>query len=148
VSQKIVLHSEGLRSRAIEIIKALPMLPVFEVVIREYKKDRSMEQHRYYWQILTIIAAELGETKEELHEQMKEKFLVNIYTRDNEEYGQMIESLRKVYASGMKQEALSLRKQVIVLTSTTTANVAQFSEYLDAIQHHATSLAIQLPMIE
>jgi len=145
MKQKIIISSEELRKRALVVIQALPLEPVLEVVIREYKKDRSSSQNALYWQWLTIIGNELGETKEELHEQYKGKFLVSIYERDDLDYAEMLQTLRDVYREGMRDKALSLRKKIVALTSTTTATVVQMTEYLQAIDHDAASMSIYLP---
>jgi hypothetical protein len=145
VKNKIIISSEELRSRAFEVISAIPLTPPHEVIVREHKKDRSICQNSLLWKWYTIIAAELGESKEDVHERYKDKYLVNIYERDNPEYAEMVQSLRVVYQKGMKQEALSLRKRIVALTSTTTATVAQMSEYMTNVDRDAASLAINLP---
>lgn len=146
--QKIILISEELKVRAMHIIKKLPLDPVYEIVIKEHKRNRSAEQNSLYWKWLTIIGDALGESKEDVHEQMKEKFLINIYERDNPDFAEMIQSLRAVYKQGMKTEAMALRKRIVALTSTTTATVAQMTEYLESIERHAVSLGIRLPAPE
>lgn len=145
MSQKIIILSEEYRNRVMMIIKALPLAPVHEVIIQEHGKDRSKEQNALYWKWLTIIGNELGETKEDIHERYKDKFLVNIYERDNPEYAEMIQALRTVWQQGMKKEAVSLRQKIVALTSTTTATVKQMSEYMENIERDAADLAIMLP---
>jgi len=145
VKLKLTIASEELRLRALTIIKALSLEPVHEIIIHERKKDRSLEQNALYWKWLTVIGAELGESKEALHEHYKEKFLINIYERDCPDFAEMVQSLRAVWHHGMKEEALSLRKKIVALTSTSTANTHQMSEYMTAIEHDAASLAIHLP---
>jgi hypothetical protein len=145
MKQSITIVSEQHRNRAIEIIKALPLEPAHVVDIRERKKDRSVDQNALYWKWLTIIGNELGESKEDVHERYKDKFLVNIYERDNTDFAEMIHALREVWRQGMKVEAAGLRKHIVSLTSTTTATVKQMTEYLQNIEHDAASLAIALP---
>lgn len=142
---KIILISEAHKSRAIEIIKALPIEPHHEIIIREHKKDRSADQNALYWQWLTIIGNELGESKEDLHERYKSDYLVHIYERDDPEYGAMLQALRDVWRHGMKAEAAGLRKKIVMLTSTTGATTRQMSEYMTEIERHAAGLAIRLP---
>jgi hypothetical protein len=146
VKQTIVISSEELRNRAATILAALPLDPVHEVVIRVHKKNRSVDQNRLLWEWLTIIGNALGESKEDVHERYKDKFLVQIFERDDPEYAEMVQSLREIWKQGMKKEAVSLRKRIVSFTSTTTANVAQMSEYLHCIELDAASLAIKLPL--
>lgn len=144
----IIISSEELRRRAITIIESLPLDPISEVVIRGHKKDRSALQNSYYWLILTVIGNALGESKEDIHERYKDKYLVNIFERDDPDYAAMVQSLREVWKQGMKKEAVSLRKSIVSFTSTTTANVAQMNEYLHCIEMSAAELAIKLPFPE
>jgi hypothetical protein len=142
---KITITSTEYKKRAIAVILALPLDPIHEVSIKEYKKDRSAEQNALLWKWYTIIGNALGESKETIHERMKDKYLVNIYERDNEDYAEMVQALREVWKHGMKNEAVALRKRIVALTSTTTATVHQMSEYMNAIEMDAAELAIRLP---
>lgn len=148
MKNKIVLSSLELKHRAAQIINSLPLDPVHEVIIREHKKDRSADQNSLYWKWLTVIGADLGESKEELHERYKGEYLVNIYERDDPDYAEMLQTLREVYREGMRDEALNLRKKIVALTSTTTATVHQMSEYMTEIDRHAVELGIRLPSPE
>lgn len=144
----IILKSELHRETAVNAIAALPLEPVYEIIIREHKKDRSAEQNALYWKWLTVIGNELGEPKEDIAERYKDKFLVQIYERDNPEYAEMVQSLRNIWLQGMKAEAVNLRKKIVSLTSTTTANVKQMTEYLENIERDAANLSIRLPYPE
>lgn len=145
---KVTIISEFQRSHAIELIRQIPLDVVHEISIQPHKKDRSASQNALYWQWLTIIGNELGESKEDVHERYKDSFLVHIYERDNPEYAEMVQALRSVWSKGMKQEAIYLRKKIVALTSTTTATVAQMSEYMNSIENHAVTLSIILPRPE
>lgn len=46
-----------------------------EINIQKLKSTRSSRQNAYWWLIITILAKEIGYTKDELHEIMKYKFL-------------------------------------------------------------------------
>ena len=150
MKHKLVINSEGVRNRAVEIIKSIPYSTsvVHEVIIKEHKRDRSAEQNQTYWLWLTVIGAFLGETKDQLHEIYKDRFLVQIFERDDPDYAEMIQSLRSIYRQGMKVEALALRKRIVALTSTTTATVAQFTELLNDIEKDAIALGIRLPSLD
>jgi len=145
MKQDITITTEEHRQQALATIRDLPLAPVHKISIREYKKDRSASQNRLYWQWLTVIGDGLGEPKEEVAERYKDKFLVNIYERDNPDYAEMIQSLRSIWQQGMKAEAVNLRKKIVALTSTTTATVSQMAELLTSIEHDAVSLNICLP---
>jgi hypothetical protein len=97
------------------------------------------------WLWNTIIGAELGESKEDVHERNKRRFLVPIYERDDPEYAAMIEAVREVHRHGMKAQAETMAKKITVLTSTTKATVDQLTEFLNEIERDAASLGIMLP---
>lgn len=143
---KVIIASESHRNRAVAMVQSAPL--GFEVTVKERKKDRSTDQNALYWKWLTIIGMELGESKEEIHERMKSDYLVHIYERDDPEYSAMIHAIREVWRSGMKVEAAGLRKQIVKLTSTTTATVKQMTEYMTEVERFAASMAIRLPSPE
>ena len=134
-NKTITLDSDGKKEFAIAFISNLPLDPVCSVKIYEDKETRRTVQNALYWRWLTVIAGELGGTKEDWHETFKGKFLVHIYERDDSDYAAMIESVRAVHRAGMKVEAEHLRKEIVRLTSTTTASVQQFAEYLKEIEN-------------
>jgi hypothetical protein len=148
LKQRLTLISEEVRKRAIVILQSLPLDPCHDLLIQEHKKDISAEQRALYFVWMGIIGGSLGESKEEMHERYKDRFLVNIYERDDEDYAEMIQALRNVYTKGMKQEALALRKRIVALTSITVASSKQMSELMTLIEHDAASLAIRLPFPE
>ncbi len=142
---KTVIRTESDRNRAVEIVSRLNLDKPQEVEIREWKKNRSVAQNSLLWKWLTVIAAELGESKDEVHERYKEKLLVPILRRDDPDFAAMIGSVNAVHASGMKAEAMALKKEIVRLTSTTQMNVRQFTEYLNDIELDARNLGIILP---
>lgn len=142
---KTVIRTESDRNRAVEIVSRLNLDKPQEVEIREWKKNRSVAQNSLLWKWLTVIAAELGESKDEVHERYKEKLLVPILRRDDSDFAAMIISVNAVHASGMRAEALALKKEIVRLTSTTQMNVHQFTEYLNDIEIDARNLGIILP---
>lgn len=142
---KTVIRTESDRNRAVEIVSRLNLDKPQEVEIREWKKNRSVAQNSLLWKWLTVIAAELGESKDEVHERYKEKLLVTILRRDDPDFAAMIGSVNAVHASGMKSEAMALKKEIVRLTSTTQMNVHQFTEYLNDIELDARNLGIILP---
>jgi hypothetical protein len=100
---------------------------------------RRVAQNRLMWMWYTDLEntgqVEIaGVTKDEWHEFMKKEFLVAIYERDNQDFAEMMESLRAVYRSGLTDETDNLFKHIVRETSTTKATVKQFSEYLNAIE--------------
>lgn len=137
---KIIVTNEQLRNRAVQVCGSVPLDTPHVVEIRPYKKNRSEQQNRYYWAIITIIAADLGLTKDEMHDEYKERFLLPIFIRDDSGYAEMVGAVLAADSG--------LMRQVVKLTSTTQCSVKQFGEYLDEIKHNACGLGIRLPLIE
>jgi hypothetical protein len=59
MKHSINIIGESQRHRAIQIIAELPLVPVHEVVIRERKSTRSIEQNARMWAMLTDIATQV-----------------------------------------------------------------------------------------
>jgi hypothetical protein len=143
----IILKTPELKRRAVEVISALVIDgPLMEVVVREHKKDRSAAQHSLLWLWYTVIANEMGETKEDVHYFCKRRFLVPIFTRDDPDgYGAMVEAVRTVHRAGLKADSKKMADQIVKLTSTTDCTVAQFTEYLNDIEKHYITIGVSLP---
>ena len=99
-------------------------LTEFEVTIEKKKKHRSIQQNRWYWAAIKIMADHTGYTSNEMHEVCKLKFLkVELV---NEKTGEVFEYVR----------------------STTDLTTTEFSNYMDEIRLFAAetfSLEIPLP---
>jgi hypothetical protein len=146
--RQIIIKDKQTKDRACRIINDLDVDGNTEVVIRKHKMTRSAAQNSLLWKWYTVIALELGESKEEVHERYKGRFLVPIYERDDSAYAEMIEAVREVWRAGKKKDADILFKQIVKLTSTTTASVKQKAEYLNDIDADARSIGIRLPYPE
>lgn len=59
MTHRLVLHNAAITARAQAIIAALPQEPVHEVVIREHKSKRSLEQNDKMWAMLTDISRQV-----------------------------------------------------------------------------------------
>jgi len=90
------------------------------VEVKEYKRNRSVEQNSRLWSIYKIIGDELGYTVEEIHDLMRTMFLGRVV---KEIAGQTVESL----------------------PSTTKLKVGEMCEYQEAIERWAGSMGIRLP---
>lgn len=140
-----VIQSKEVIQRVSSFLEAQPATPILEVVVKLHQKDRSLSQNSLMWVWITIIADEWGWTKEEVHEDLKRRLLVRIYERDEPGYGAMIQSVRKVYRSGLKDDATAMHQQIVRMTSTTGATVKQFTEYLNDIEKDMAGKGFSLP---
>ena len=119
MSDKIYIREERHRDHALETIKALDITTVYEVTIKPYKRNRSLEQNSLMWKWYTIIANDLGYTTEEIHEEFMRKLLTpaHVYT-----------------PSGM-----------VEVYSTKKLKVEEMTAYLEGIERTATEMGIALP---
>ena len=92
----------------------------YMIKISEYVDERTIDQNKFYWKLLEIIANEIGYEPEEMHEVYKYKFLQKTFTDSN---GNLIRGV----------------------SSTTKLNVKEFTEYIDKIRRHAETLNISMP---
>lgn len=135
--KRILLQGRGQVELIATVLGNLELDGSIEVIIRDYKKDRSFEQNRLYWKWLGIIAAESEDTSASMHEFCKRKFLVPILATKKPFY-----DLLMVVARGGTEDD---RKELAKVISTTRLTVKQFTEYLNEIEKHAASLSIVLP---
>ncbi len=133
MKKKIILKNEQIRKHLIEEILNLPLDPVHVVEIKPYKRNRSQEQNAFYWKLLRIMSEDLGYSVDELHEEMKKRFLLPYLIEKEPELAEMVEG---------KEDMLAR------IISTTTLNVKEFSEYLAEIEKLAVSLGIRIPYKE
>jgi len=120
MTQRIIIREERQRLHAIDRIAALNIETVWDISIKPYKKNRSLEQNALMWKWNTIIGDHLGYTKDEMHEEFMRKFLPSV----------MIDTM-----SGP-----------VEVYSTKQLKVKEMAEYLNHIERFAAEYAIVLPL--
>ena len=119
MSDKIYIRGERQRNHALNTIKALDIATVYEVTIKPYKRNRSLEQNSLMWKWYSIIANDLGYTTEEIHEEFMRKLLTPTIVKT---------------PSGM-----------VEVYSTKKLKVKEMTAYLEGIERTATEMGIALP---
>ncbi len=114
---------DRVRHNAMAAVQRLPLEPVHEVIIKPWRKKRSLAQNRLYWMWLRELRDHIEQatgqhySDDDLHDYFREKFL----------------DRRVVELGG---DVVQVRK------STTRLTVAQFTEYLERIERYClTELA-------
>ena len=125
-----------MRSRIGAFLESVNADPAVQVDIKPFKRNRSVSQNALYFQHVTDIGNELGNTKDEQHKLLKEMYLVPILVRDEPDVERMAQILEQTH---------DLNKLAAVL-STTHLNVQQFSEYITDVHGFAAELGIALRM--
>lgn len=111
------------------------------VVTAEHREEnRSAKQRRLQWLWNTEIGNFMGHGKDEIHLMMKERFAVPIFTRDDQQYAEMVESVKAVRRAGMNREADALKREIIKRTSTEDFSVKQCAEYLTEIERFSVDI--------
>ena len=118
-----------------------------EVTVSTEGQGRSIKQHRLLWLWNTELGNHMGLRKDEVHELLKRKFAIRIFTRDDQDYAEMNAAAQTVRKQSIENyEALA--KQITKLTSTTDFKMGQMSEYLSDIEHYAAEVGATLTFPE
>jgi len=118
-AKRFILRNADVVATALNFIRAININPdeLVEVVVKPYKRNRSLEQNDTYWMILTDIGNELGYTKNDMHEFFMREYLPP----------------RSIEVNGKVMEAYSTRE----------LKVGEMKDYLDRIVQWAAEHGIQ-----
>jgi len=116
-----------------------------QLKVSAWKRNRSVDQNRLYWKWLSIMAPDLGyASTADLHDALKLKFCVPLLIESDENYAAGVVALKASLARAEDEEALTLRRFVVRLTSTSALSVKQMTQYLEAIEVFASEMGITL----
>ena len=99
-------------------IGELDLSNAWEIEIKPFAFNRSVEQNKRYWKLISELGSFLGYDEGEMHELMKYKFL------------------------SYKQEMLG--DEMVVVPSTSKLTIKEFVEYLSKVERFASELGFQL----
>lgn len=116
-----IIDTQERRDAALEAVKLIRKHPLMSVEIKEFKYIRSKSQNNLLWMWYAVIANDIGETPEHLHEAMKARIL------------------------GFEQKTI-LGKELTIPKSTTKLNSKEMTHFLEAVEALAKSLNINLPV--
>lgn len=100
------------------------------VKISTKNEDYSSAQRRLYMAWCTEFANHFGEEQKRVHHDMKRRYLINIYRRDDEGFAAMCDAIAALKDNDPEQHK-AIGDGVIKLTSITKASKIQMSEYMD-----------------
>ena len=98
-------------------IGELDLTKQWEIEVKPFAFNRSVEQNKRYWKLTSELGSFLGYDEGEMHELLKYKFL------------------------SYKQEMLG--DEMVVVPSTSKLSVKEFVEYLDRVERFASTLGFQ-----
>lgn len=117
---RFILIDEQRRNNAIKYLRELDITKPIEVKFAVYKDKRSHEQNSLMWIYITHLASHCGYTPNQMHEELKVKFLG---VDEKVVAGQLIREIR----------------------STTRLNTKEFTDYLREIEALALDYGVILP---
>ena len=110
--------SEETLEHARKQIGELDLSKQWEVEVKPFAYNRSVEQNKRYWALIEDLSDYLGYDESEMHELMKYKFL------------------------SYKQDMLG--DEMVVVPSTSKLTIKEFVEYLSKVERFASELGFQL----
>ena len=119
MADKIIIREERHRQHAMGRLSLLNLETEWEVIIKPYVKNRSLDQNALYWKWLTIIGDDLGYTKDEMHEEMMRQHL--------------------------PPQLVNTPAGIVEVYSTKGLGVRVMSKYMEAISIQAADYGIPLP---
>lgn len=99
-------------------IGELDLSKAWEVEVKPFAFNRSVQQNRRYWKLIQELGSYLGYDENEMHELMKYKFL------------------------SYKQEMLG--DEMVVVPSTSKLTIKDFVDYLSKVERFASDLGFNL----
>ena len=112
------ITSEETLENARKQIGELDLSNAWEIEVKPFQFNRSVEQNKRYWKLIEELGNFLGYDVGEMHELMKYKFL------------------------SYKQEMLG--DEMVVIPSTSKLTIKEFVDYLAKVERFAVSLGFQL----
>ena len=99
-------------------IGELDLSQAWEVEVKPFAFNRSVQQNRRYWKLIQELGLYLGYAEGEMHELMKYKFL------------------------SYKQDMLG--DEMVVIKSSSKLSIKEFVDYLSKVEHFAPDLGFNL----
>ena len=117
---RLKITSEETLEHARKQIGELDLTKAWEVEVKHFQFNRSVEQNKRYWKLIGELGSFLGYDEDEMHELMKYKFL------------------------SYKQEMLG--DEMVVIPSTSKLTIKEFVEYLEKVERFAVELGFTLDL--
>ena len=111
---RLKITSEETLEHARQQIGELDLSKAWEIEVKPFQFNRSVEQNKRYWKLIEELGSFLGYDVGEMHELMKYKFL------------------------SYKQEMLG--DEMVVIPSTAKLTIKEFVDYLSKVEVFASSL--------
>jgi len=139
MKRRMVIRDEASRQAAIRFIAGASIAGPLDVAISAHKPSRSRDQNALYWQWMTVLAAETGHSKDEMHAMLKNRLMLPLMLEYPERYTKAIDAQDMLELFPLKWPTIS------ELISTTDLTVQHFAMYLNEVESFAGNIGIRLP---
>ncbi len=106
------------------------------VKVTDKTEEYTAAQRRLYFMWCTQFGKKFGDHQDAIHHDIKKRFLINIYYRDDPEFAAMCDAVHALKESE-PQHWHTIREHVIKETSITKASKVQMSEFMDEFYRFA-----------
>lgn len=152
MTKTVILHNELNRDFAISQIRQLALDPKkpIEIIMRAYKKKRSLPQNNRYHKLAAMISDETGYSVDDVKRMLKEKFLFGILmAAKHEETTEKYQAVMALRDAGMQKAAAMFLNDLYDRISSTWLNTAQMADYQTKIETWAREeIGVSLPYQE
>ena len=121
------------------------------VVIKNFDESLSEKQRRLWWLWVGTICVDVGDTKDDFHEQAKSRIFLPIFLRNPENHQNLcdaVATMRGIRNKATAQEYAMIRKYIVCHISHLDATASEMREALTQLESEAISLGIVLPKPE
>lgn len=118
-----IIRDEAMRQRVSDLIDGLDLAKPWSVTVEPYRKKRTLSQNGLYWKWVSIIADATGNSDDDAHDALKDKFCPPREVQLGDDYR--------------------------TIRSTAKLETLEFKSYMDKVYAFATAeLGIMLPIPE
>jgi len=142
----MIIRNQLTKDQAIEQVRGLQLDTEWEMVIKEFRHDRTTHQNNLLWLWHTEFAKQYGDTKERVHSRFKYKYVLPVMLRRvplNAEDRRLQAQLRELYdLATSNKNAMAALVRVI---STAHLTTKEMSEALDEYDRESSANGIIFP---
>ena len=150
MKQKVIIRSLELKDRCKFLIDQIPEKPLHQMIIRPFHEKHSESQRGLYFKWVGIIAAEFGETKDQMHWILKKTHLHPIFMTTKPNYAQLLDLILN-FPHGIRYDQFAIKacqKQIWDMLSINQANTKEMYEFMHDVYFWAQGMKIYLPLPE
>jgi len=142
----MIIRNEQNKLQAIEQVRGLPLDVEWEMVIKEFKHDRTESQRRLMWLWHTEFAKQYGDTKDKAHNRFKYRYVLPVMLKRtplNENERKVQDQLNSLY--DLAKTNKSAMAALVRVISTNHLNTAELSEALTEYDRESSANGIAFP---